>query len=347
MCTSMSICCYAQNDAKARYEAQAEEAKALYESGKSKFSKFDDSQMKMQLKQAVDTNEMSSNLMSGYEDFLKALPLDTIPEIEKDGSPKIDKKTGKQKVKTKYSKNIVENIVNHHNDFLAVGQFYYGKNDYLNTAKAWEIYVSLPSAEFLGDKKPVLADSTAGMYYFNIGILYYYQKDNQKALDAFLKALKKGYSQTADVKNMIKLEYSLIIDEYLTKEQYDKCEEKIDEAIATDPSEALYVMYKAILVETQTKDMEKAIEYYKKASELDPTLSLAQFHMGRYYYNKAVNVLNAKENENLNTEELGKLMDPYCLQAKPYLDKAVELDTEGSNSEAKRLQSWINDRLAK
>ena len=55
--------------------------------------------------------------------------------------------------------------------------------------------------------------------------------------------------------------------------------------------------------------------------------------------------MNAEENLNLTDEELGKLIDPICLEAKPYLEKAVEL--EPTNSEAQRMLKWVNDRLNK
>ena len=97
--------------------------------------------------------------------------------------------------------------------------------------------------------------------------------------------------------------------------------------------------------ETETGDMEQAVKYYKGAAEKDPTLALAQYHVGRYYNNKAVNLMNAEENLNKTDEELGKLIDPICLEAKPYLEKAVELDP--TNSEAQRMLNWVNDRLSK
>ena len=107
----------------------------------------------------------------------------------------------------------------------------------------------------------------------------------------------------------------------------------------------MFLLFKGILVESKTEDIEQAFKYYKEATEKDPTLAIAQYHVGRYYNNKAVNLMNAEENLNLTDEELGKLIDPICLQAKPYLEKAVELDP--ANSEAQRMLNWVNDRLNK
>lgn len=333
LCTSMAVACFAQN-----------EAKTFFESGKAKFSKFDNEQVKMQMRQPIDSAVMCESLMSGYVDFCKALPLDTIFETEKDGSPKIDKKTGKQKVKTKYSKEIVSQIVGHHNDFAVVGSIYNEQRDYLNAAKAWEIYTSLPEANFLGDNKPVLADSTAGMFAYYTGVMYYQVKENVKSFDAFAKAIKKGYT-TKEAYEMLKYQSQSIVSAYLESKDFDAGVSFLDKAIADFPQEALFVVFKGILLESKTDDIENAIAYYKEATQIDPNLAQAQYHVGRYYNNKAVNLMNAEENKNLNDAELAKVINPYCEQALPYLKKAVELDD--TNNEARRLLNWVEDRLSK
>ncbi|MGN1246920.1 MAG: tetratricopeptide repeat protein, partial [Muribaculaceae bacterium] len=299
LCTSLAFAGFAQN-----------EAKALFESGKAKMGKFDSEQVKMQMRQAIDSTLMCESLMGGYEDFLKALPLDTIRVTEKDGSPKIDKKTGLQQIKTKYSKDIVGLIAGHHNDFAVVGSIYNERRDYLNAAKAWEIYVALPEAEFLGKDKPVLADSTAGMFAYYTGVMYYQVKDNKKAYDSFVKAIKKGYS-AKEAQDMLKYESQMVVSAYLEAKDYDACEKFLDKAIADFPQEALFVMFKGIILETKTDNIENAIDLYKKATELDPTLAQAQYHVGRYYNNNAVNLMNADENNNLNDAELAKIINPY------------------------------------
>ena len=94
-------------------------------------------------------------------------------QVNKDGSPKLDKKTGLQKIKTKYSKDIVNILVGHHNDYVIVGQMFNETQNYELAARAWGIYASLPSAEFLGDKKPELADSTVAQFRYYEGVMYF------------------------------------------------------------------------------------------------------------------------------------------------------------------------------
>lgn len=319
-------------------------AEPIFKEGKEKFEVYDDAQAKLLLQQPIDTFVVGSALLDGYDLFMKALPLDSVPEVNKDGSPKIDKKTGKQKIKTKYSKDIVNIIAGHHNDFVAVGQMFNEAQNYAMAAKAWGIYASLPSAEFLGDKKPELPDSTIAQFRYYEGVMQFQAKDNKSALDAFYTALDLGYDYKEST-DMIKYLVGLSVDECLKEKKYDECDQVLSRAMQKCPKEAVFVLFKGILVESQTEDIEQAIKYYKEATEKDPTLAIAFYHVGRYYNNKAVNMMNAEENLNLTDEELGKLIDPICLEAKPYLEKAVELDP--ANGEAKRMLNWVNDRLNK
>ena len=324
--------------------AEDNPAEPIYKEAEELFNQYDDAQAQAILQQPIDTMVVGSALLDGYDLFLKALPLDSIPEVNKDGSPKIDKKTGKQKIKTKYSKKIVDKIAGHHNDFVTVGQMFNETQNYALAAKAWGIYASLPSAEFLGDKKPELPDSTIAQFRYYEGVMYFQAKDNAQSLNAFYEALKLGYDYK-ETTDMIKYLVGLGVDDCLKAKKYDECDQLLAKAMQECPKEAVFLLFKGILVESKTEDIEQAFKYYKEATEKDPTLAIAQYHVGRYYNNKAVNLMNAEENLNLTDEELGKLIDPICLQAKPYLEKAVELDP--ANSEAQRMLNCVNDRLNK
>lgn len=329
-CTSLTVGgIFAQN---------SNEAKNLFDSGKAKFTNYDASQVKMQMKQPVDTTEMCSNLMEGYVELTKALPLDTIMEKEKDGTQKIDKKTGKPKFKTKYSKDIVGLIDGHKNDFLIVGQLFYERQQYKNAAEAWTVAVNL------SEGKAGVSDTIVGQYYYYIGIANYFDKNYESAMNAFSKATQKKFADK-NLKSLYQGSLQLTVANYLEKKDYAKTNAILDKAIAEYPTDGLIMMLKGVTVETETDNIENAVKYYEKAVEFDPSLAMAQYHMGRYYNNKAVNLMNADENKNLNDAQLAKIINPICAKAKPYLDKAVELDE--TNSDAKRLLNWVNDRLAK
>lgn len=334
LCTSLAFAGFAQND-----------AKTLFESGKAKMSKFDELKIKAQIGQPFDSAAYCSGLFEGYQDLLKALPLDTIPETEKDGSPKIDKKTGKQKVKTKYSKEIISLIANHTSDFQNVGNVYYAQKDYANAAKAWETFISFNDASYLGKQKPSLADSTLADFNYNIGYMYYMTKDSKKSFNGFANAIKKGYDKP-EVFDLLKYQSQFIVSDFIDKKDYDGANKFLDAATADFPKVGLFWVFKGIVVESKD-NIDAALPIYQKAAEVDPDLSLAQFHVGRYYTNKAINLMNSDENMNLNDEELSKIINPYCEQALPYLKKAVELDKENNNPDAQRLLRWVEDRLSK
>ncbi len=317
-------------------------AEPKYKEGKANFDQYDDAQTKMYLQQPVDTIAVGTALLNGYELYLEALPLDTVLEVNKDGTPKIDKKTGLQKYKTKYSKDIISTIAGHHNDFLSVGYLFNLVQEYALAAKAWNIYTTMPSAEYLGNQKPVVPDSTLATFRYNEGLMWFQAKENEKALDAFYSALNSGYNYK-ECTDMIKYLVSTTYDKLSQEENYDECEQLLSTAMQNCPNEGIFDMIKGIMIEVRTEDIEQAVKYYKEATEKDPTLAQAYYHVGRYYITKANEVMNAEENLYLTDDDLEKLLSPICIEAKPYLEKAVALDP--NNSDAQRLLDWVNDRL--
>lgn len=335
-CLSLSLSCYAQQD---------NGGKALYESGKEKFKKYDDMQLQAQLGQTPDLDAMSELLLSGYADLMQALPLDSVPEVEKDGSPKIDKKTGQQKIKTKYSKDIVNLVADHHYDFYVVGTNYYQKEDYGNAAIAWDLYANIiPTSDYLGAAKPVVHDTIAGVYCYYAGLMYSQVANHERAMANFKKALTHKYDGQ-DVKDGLKYEYYTLVSNELEAKNYDGCYAILEDAIATVPDDAFYINYKGIVTETATNDIEQALPFYLQAIEVDPNLASAQLNVGRYYYNKAVNIMNAEENASLTSDQLAEKIDPIMKDAKVYIDRAVELEIDSPNPEAVRIKNWLDYQL--
>ena len=167
-----------------------------YVAGKKEFGHYDDQYAKMAIgKKDIDQKEMGLALINGYEYYMKALPLDSVPETEKDGTPKLNK-DGSVKVKTKYSKEIVNAISGHFNDFLNAGQFLYDAKDFTGAAKAWGIYTQLPYNEQLGKAKPVApADSTMGQVIYYQGVAAWQGEDLPGALSAFERAIALNYKE--------------------------------------------------------------------------------------------------------------------------------------------------------
>ena len=65
----------------------------------------------------IDVKAMGHSLIDAYDYSLMALKLDTIHILNKKGEPDIDKRTKRPKVKTKYSKDVVNRLVEHHDNY--------------------------------------------------------------------------------------------------------------------------------------------------------------------------------------------------------------------------------------
>ena len=79
--------------------AQAQTAEELFKAGKAEFDKYDKLFGEYTLAHGQNPDapdatlaERSAALMTGFDLLQKALPLDTVIEVNKDGTPKIDKK---------------------------------------------------------------------------------------------------------------------------------------------------------------------------------------------------------------------------------------------------------------
>ncbi len=341
--------------------------KTWYVAGKTAFKWYDDLLGKRQIKATdVKAADMGNALLSGYDYFVTALPLDSIVEKDKTGAPKLDK-NGKPKIKTKYSKDIVNVLVGHLHDFSQVGNDFYDAKDWKNAYKAWDIFASLPSAEFLGNQKPAVADTIVGQVRFFQGIAAWQGGDHKDAVKAFAMARKKGYLKkeafdyaltcAANMKDEPEIvaisreaypifgnqdgQYvRIIINSLINNKSFDEANVFLDKAIADNPNNAEFCNLKGLLVENQ-KSMEEALPFFKKAVDLDPNFAKGQFDLGRYYYNKAFKII--QDNPDLTGKALANKVNPLYEQALPYLEKAYSLDKD--NLDAKNALRTIYYKL--
>lgn len=332
-------------------ETSKNSAQTWFVAAKLELKEFDDLWKKKMLGQTVDLNVLGSALISSYDYLMKALPLDSVPEIDKKtGEPKVDKKTGKVKMKTKYSGKIVGLMAENYNPLNIVASELYGDKQYGKAVNAWEYCATMPSMKCFNGKIPQLADTVVGELRFFQGIALW-QNDNPKdAIGAFEKARKLGYTKKeaydyalncavqikdddkiADIAKEAMPIYGkedgqyirILINYFLVKEDFAKANEILDKAIAEEPQNAEFVNLKGNLVERQSS-IEDAKPYFEEAVRLDPNSSKANYDLGRYYYNKAIKVRDEKTD--LTGEDLAKLTDPLYEQALPYLEKAYQLD---------------------
>ena len=126
---------------------------------------------------------MSLAILGGYDNFMKALPLDSVPDA-------------KGKVKTKHSKEMLNTIAGHFHDFNNTALEFWNLKDYGNAYRCWDIYVSLPEdARFAKMLQNVPADTIMAEITYNMALAAWQEDNLENSLNAFLRAKNKGYTK--------------------------------------------------------------------------------------------------------------------------------------------------------
>ena len=338
-----------------------DDAKTWYVAGKANFAIYDKQQTAMMMKQPIDTALMGGSVVEGYKYFMAALPLDSVKQLEKDGSYKLEK-DGSIKVKTKYSKEIVNTLVTRHEDFNRAGGLLYDSKRYKEAAEAWGIYSSLPYSGLAERSKFVVADTILGMTAYYQGIALWQAGDVNNAVGAFANARKLGYkhkeaydyalSCAAQAKDNVAIvaiaeeaykefggkdiQYlNVLINDKLSKEEFDDAETLINDALLN---------LKGLIVENKGNE-DAALDEFKKAIEIDNTLAQGYFNAGRIVMKKVV--AQQKAMETMNRSDYAKAKEevliPLLKEALPYMERAYQLDD--TNANAKRILSNIYYQL--
>lgn len=327
------------------------DAYTWFVAAKVEMNEFDELFKQKMIGKNVDATILGKHLLAGIDYLKKVLPLDTVPEVDKKtGAPKVDKKTGLVKVKTRFSKNVVSMLAENYSPLNSIMSEIHNAKDYANAVKAYELFITLPFEPYMEGKIAAPADTILGEIRFYQGIALWQGENPKDAVGAFEKARKLGYlkkevfdyalncaAQSNNEAAIVKIAEEalplygkqdgqyvrILINGYLNNQNYVEANKIVDQAILDDPQSAELVNLKGNLVENQ-KSIEEAFPYFKKAVDLDPTSSKAQFDLGRYYFNKAVKIRDEKTD--LTGDALAKLVNPLYEQALPYLEKAYELD---------------------
>jgi tetratricopeptide (TPR) repeat protein len=310
-----------------------------YTAGKAAFAVYDELYKMKLMQQPVDDNMMSEALSEAYEYYQKALPLDSVVEVDKNGAPKLNK-DGSKKVKTKYSKDIISAMTGHMNDIANVGNIFLQASDWAGAAKAFGNYADLASSAFAIAQGVAVPDSTLGEVRFYQGYAQYQVKDFENAYYSLDKARKLGYTdnnivdfQTSALANMVQ--------GMLDNSEYDKANNFIDKALAADPMNATLHDIKGFTTEL-TSGVDAALPFYRKATEVDSNYPNAFFDVGRCLYLQAQKIID--DNTNMNDKELFPKIKPFYDEAIPFLRKAIELNT---NPDDKKAQKVLDDILYK
>ena len=313
-----------------------DDAKTWYVAGKANFAIYDKQQTAMMMKQPIDTALMGGSVVEGYKYFMAALPLDSVKQLEKDGSYKLEK-DGSIKVKTKYSKEIVNTLVTRHEDFNRAGGLLYDSKRYKEAAEAWGIYSSLPYSGLAERSKFVVADTILGMTAYYQGIALWQAGDVNNAVGAFANARKLGYkhkeaydyalSCAAQAKDNVAIvaiaeeaykefggkdiQYlNVLINDKLSKEEFDDAETLINDALKVDANNAELLNLKGLIVENKGNE-DAALDEFKKAIEIDNTLAQGYFNAGRIVMKKVV--AQQKAMETMNRSDYAKAKEEILI----------------------------------
>ena len=307
----------------------ANDVLTYYTFGKAAFGLYDEMYKMKLMQQPVDDDMMNELLSSAYECYMEALPLDSVPELDKNGAPKLNK-DGSKKIKTKYSKEIIGALTSHMGDIANAGNVYLQASNWEKAAASFGNYANIASSAFAIANGVAAPDSTLSQVRFFEGYSLYQIQKFAEAYDAFTKARKLGYTdnnivdfQTSSLANMVQ--------GMLDNKDYDKANAFIDNALKGDPMNG--TLHDILGFTTELKDgVDAALPFYRKATEVDPTYANAFFDVGRCLYLQAQKIID--DNPNATNKELVPKIKPIYDEAIPFLEKASQLnpdDTKAKN----------------
>lgn len=327
--------------------ATAQFAQTYFIPGKAFYANYDELFALKQFNKLPEDGsaKMVDDVLQGYEYFIKALPLDSLPDA-------------KGKVKPKYSKEIVGTIQGHHNDFNNAAIAAWELKQYDKAYKAWQYYFDVINNPSLRPKN-VPADTTLAEIRFNQALAAWQADKLAEALDAFTMSKNMGYNKKQLYDYAIAVATNLhkddavyewaqeaqplygkedpnylgfIINHYLQAQDYDKAFSMIDEAIANSPDNAQYYVVKGILYDNQDKKAD-AKAMFKKAIEIDENNAMAQMQYGRALCEEAYKLSDAAPTSPAESEAYyNEKIVPLFKEAADYLEKAWNIDNNNTDA---------------
>ena len=295
----------------------------------------------------IDVKAMGHSLIDAYDYSLMALKLDTIHILNKKGEPEIDKKTKRPKVKTKYSKDVVNRLVEHHDNYRLTGSDLYNVKDWDGAYKAWDYYCQMANRS--DDPRWIKPDTIVAEVRYYQGIAAWQKTDTIDAVRLFSVARHSGYNHKEaydyalvclnDLGNeaeVVKLAWEaflkfgtsdpqyirILINDFISREDYSGANDLIDEAMEANPDDDELLNLKGLVVESK-ENIYDAFPYYQRCIELNDSNAGGLFNVGRYFYNKA---METRMNSNLYGKKLADLVNPMYREALPYLEKSYAIN---------------------
>jgi tetratricopeptide (TPR) repeat protein len=300
---------------------------------------------KAYLKKPCDSLKLYNSILNMYQYFVKCDELAQVPNE-------------KGKIKNKYRKDITTMLLADRPNLINGGiqSFNTGKNadalKFFGTYIDSATYPMLLSADL--QKKDTILSQVS--YYATLAAnkvsdnaavkkyapLAFNDKENGKFA---MQLLADTYKQEKDSVQFLKLIqdgiakypdnqyfFANLIDYYAVRNQNDKAMEFADQQLTKDPNNKLYVYVKAYLYHNM-KQYDKAIPYYEKAVQLDPSYAEAYSNLGLVYLMKAQD-LSDKLSTNVNSPNFKKDQESIKAlyeKAKPNYEKARQLKPDSKD----------------
>lgn len=295
----------------------------------------------------ADLPKKARLLLDGYTYMMKALPLDSVAETDKKGN---------QKIKTKYSKDIINTIAGHYTDMYSEGITLYNADDKQGAYDLWYIYTTaLPNNPAFAGKLSLPADTVMAEVAYNQALAAWQLDKFEDALNSFLRAKELGYNNKnlydyaiavaseggkSDVMLQLCQEaiplygqedskyIGLIINDYINNNKCNEALAVVDQAIQADPNNSQYYMIKGVLYEQEGVEGDP-LPMYKKAMEIDPNNMQATFRYAYRLLEKARDIYNNAPSENAAFNRVfNEDFKPVMNEAVSYFEKTAKAEDE-------------------
>ena len=149
---------------------------------------------------------------------------------------------------------------------------------------------------------PVVGDDVRPSVYISL-INAYKKLEDEENYTLTLSEARANYPENKDL-------LDIQLQSFLDNKDYDGALANLDEAIEKNPTKGIYHFVKGNILQTELKDLDAALTEYKRAVELDSTLSDAMYMCGLVYIDRANEITEQMNNLGLNeTRKYNALKD--------------------------------------
>ena len=158
----------------------------------------------------------------------------------------------------------------------------------------------------------------------------------------------------SEARKLFPREQGLIIEElniYLTNQEFDKAQENLILAAEQDPTNEI-LWFSLGSVQDELGETDAAIENYRKALEIAPDHFDSNYNLGALFYNEAVVLINEANDiwartaaEKKKVAELKEQYEVLLNEAKPYLEKAHEVDPNDQSTMVSLREIYVRKNI--